>query len=163
MATTETENFYRVITLLIDAGTEAMRKLFTSYALSSGATTVYSYLCNEQAKIFNLQKSKHLKGHQVSLLLGYGGSSSGIDINTWDITLLCVLLKVRQSLLLAGQHVECFLNGPACQVVFLAVEQTTNVQTNMYQILSCQFVNVFYFYPVARRMYVMTRAVCILR
>ena len=93
MTTTDSENFYRVITLLIDAGTEVLRKLFTSYASSSGATTVYNYLCNEQAKIFKLQKSKHLKGHQVSLLLGYG-SSSGIDINTWDINLLCVLLKV---------------------------------------------------------------------
>ena len=97
MTTTESENFYRVISLLIDAGTEVLRKLFMSFALSSGATTLYNYLSSEQAKIFKLQKSKYLKSHQVSLLLGHG-SSSGIDINTWDINLLCVLLKVSLGL-----------------------------------------------------------------
>ena len=96
MTTTESENFYRVVSLLIDAGTDVMRRLFSKYATSTGAPSVYNFLCNEQAQIFKLQKSKHLKSHQVALLLGQN-PGTGVDINTWDINLLCVLLKVFPS------------------------------------------------------------------
>ena len=94
MATTDSENFYRVVSLLVDAGTEVLRKLFTKYALSSGATSIYQFMSNIQSQIFALQKKKYLKRHQLSLLLGQNPGTGIIDFDTWDINLLCVLLKV---------------------------------------------------------------------
>lgn len=92
MASTESENFYRVVSLLVDAGTEVMRRLLMKYVVSSGANSVKTFLSNQQTQIFQLQKTKYLKSHQVSLLLGHT-TGGGIDITTWDINLLSVLLK----------------------------------------------------------------------
>lgn len=92
MATKESENFYRLVSLLVDIGTASIRKLFLKYAVTPPAvTSVTQFLVQEQNTINGLSTKGIIGPAQLKLLQPPPGQIA--DPETWDISLLCILLK----------------------------------------------------------------------
>lgn len=92
MATKESENFYRLVSLLVDIGTASIRRLFLKYAVNPPAvTSVTQFLVQEQNTINSLSTKRVLGPAQLKLLQPPPGQVA--DPETWDISLLCILLK----------------------------------------------------------------------
>ena len=97
MASSETTNFYRVVSLIVDAGAEVLRSLFLKYACPPSVTspaavnpkhTIYNYLYAQQLTVLSL---KNVSKKQLDLI--FPSSKTETDIETWDITLLYTILR----------------------------------------------------------------------
>ena len=102
MATSETLNFYRLISLFVDVGTDVLRSLFIKYACPPSAVQsqptvspkhiVYNYLFAQQNIVLSLKKGKFpLNQKQIDLV--FPPNTTETDIETWDITILYTILR----------------------------------------------------------------------
>ena len=104
MASNESENFYRIVTLLVNVGTQVLRKLFMKYVQTSANQVAPSsiqdvvvFLINRQSVLMKLVKKKILRQDQLNLLMP--NMSGTVDPESWDISLFAVILKVVFSII----------------------------------------------------------------
>ena len=111
----ESENFYRIITLLVNVCTPILRRVFMNYAQqyaqsvtsgttppSFGSSAVYLFLVNHQGALMQLYRKKVIRQEQLTLLTPSSGTS--VNLELWDISLLITVLKVDRPLKLILNH-----------------------------------------------------------
>ncbi|WAR21095.1 hypothetical protein MAR_015069 [Mya arenaria] len=89
----DTDNYYRLVTFIINTCASVLRRLFLEQAricAGTSFTTVQAYLRTRQRDIDKLKMKKIISKKQYELLFP---SAVPVDENNWDISLLSVLIK----------------------------------------------------------------------
>ncbi|XP_053407486.1 uncharacterized protein LOC128559540 [Mercenaria mercenaria] len=85
--TKSNKNFIRSYRLLVDTGTPVLKELFETHVRIQGYSTIDDFLKNFSRRLQN----PTLQKHQYDCLYPLGGRP--VDIETWDISLLCLVLN----------------------------------------------------------------------